>query len=391
MPRIHLPVFTDRSPMSSKNGSGASVDSVPRFFVSVRQASAGLAVDDHRATAADAGAADEVELQRRVLLLADLAERDEQRHAVGFLELVALPVRHAAGLLRVVAQHVQLQARARRVRRGGGRRSGAAPRAWGLRSSREPLVQAFVAAAQRRAAAGARRASAPAARQSGRRWPCARAAQPLRQFASLGLGVVDVVLGAVAAPARRQLHRASRPAPRSPASAGVGLARPGGQRALEPLRVVAAREVLAEVRAAALGAYQAPWATHSASLSIFCSAVGGDELGVGAAVAAAQADAPAALQQLLQLVDAPFRSSPRRKMPTLSVMISCMRDFSAEASSVPPPSRRRQPARSRAMNSRTSPSARRPRCRCGRSSRRSIRRRSCPRPPSRPPSCRPGG
>ena len=41
MPRIHLPVFTDRSPMSSKNGSGASVISLPRSFVSVRQASVG--------------------------------------------------------------------------------------------------------------------------------------------------------------------------------------------------------------------------------------------------------------------------------------------------------------------------------------------------------------
>ena len=41
MPRIHLPVLTDRSPINSKNGSGASVNSSPRFCVSVRQASAG--------------------------------------------------------------------------------------------------------------------------------------------------------------------------------------------------------------------------------------------------------------------------------------------------------------------------------------------------------------
>ena len=74
MPRIHLPVSTERSPISSNTGSGASVNSAPRFLVSVRQASAGPAVDHHRAAAADAGAADEVELQRRVLLLADLAQ-----------------------------------------------------------------------------------------------------------------------------------------------------------------------------------------------------------------------------------------------------------------------------------------------------------------------------
>jgi hypothetical protein len=81
MPRIHLPVSTDRSPISSKNGSGASVISAPTFLVSVRQARPG-AVDHHAAAAADAGAADEVELQRRVELLADLVQRDEERHAL---------------------------------------------------------------------------------------------------------------------------------------------------------------------------------------------------------------------------------------------------------------------------------------------------------------------
>jgi hypothetical protein len=41
MPRIHLPVSTDKSPISSKKGSGASVISVGRFLVSVRHASVG--------------------------------------------------------------------------------------------------------------------------------------------------------------------------------------------------------------------------------------------------------------------------------------------------------------------------------------------------------------
>ena len=94
--RIHLPVFTDRSAISSNTGSGASVISAPRSLVSVRQARPGPAVDHHRAAAADARAADEVELQRRILLLADLVQRDEQRHAIGFLELVRLHARHAA-------------------------------------------------------------------------------------------------------------------------------------------------------------------------------------------------------------------------------------------------------------------------------------------------------
>ena len=42
MPRIHLPVSTERSPISSKKGRGASVISGPTFFVRVRQARSGL-------------------------------------------------------------------------------------------------------------------------------------------------------------------------------------------------------------------------------------------------------------------------------------------------------------------------------------------------------------
>ena len=41
MPRIHLPVSTDRSPISSNTGSGASVMSGADVLVSVRQASPG--------------------------------------------------------------------------------------------------------------------------------------------------------------------------------------------------------------------------------------------------------------------------------------------------------------------------------------------------------------
>ena len=41
MPRIHLPVFTDRSAISSNAGSGASVMSAGRSWVSVRQARVG--------------------------------------------------------------------------------------------------------------------------------------------------------------------------------------------------------------------------------------------------------------------------------------------------------------------------------------------------------------
>src|SRR5262249_56983511 len=57
----------------------------------------------------DAGAAHEVELQRGILLLADLVEGDEQRHAVGLFELVALHARRAGRVLRVVAQDLEGQ------------------------------------------------------------------------------------------------------------------------------------------------------------------------------------------------------------------------------------------------------------------------------------------
>ena len=78
----------------------------------LRQRAAGEvrpAVDDHAAAAADAGAADEVERERRVELLADLVERDEQRHARRFLELEHVDVRHARRVLRVVPQDVEVQ------------------------------------------------------------------------------------------------------------------------------------------------------------------------------------------------------------------------------------------------------------------------------------------
>src|SRR5512134_835422 len=67
------------------------------------------AVDHHRAAPADAGATDEVELQGGVLLLADLVERDEERHAIRLLELVGLHARLGARLLRVEPQAADLE------------------------------------------------------------------------------------------------------------------------------------------------------------------------------------------------------------------------------------------------------------------------------------------
>ena len=78
----------------------------------LRQGAAGktrLAVDEHRARAADAGTANEVELERRILMIADVVERDEERHGIGLFELIRLHVRDAFRILRVVAQDADLQ------------------------------------------------------------------------------------------------------------------------------------------------------------------------------------------------------------------------------------------------------------------------------------------
>ena len=116
--RIHLPVSTERSAISSNTGSGASVISAPRFCVNVRQASPGRPLITIAQLPQMPGAADEVELQRGVLLFADFVERDEQGHPVRLFQLVRLHVRDAAGLLRVVAQDADLEP-AVLARRGG--------------------------------------------------------------------------------------------------------------------------------------------------------------------------------------------------------------------------------------------------------------------------------
>src|SRR4029079_7575449 len=79
-------------------------------FLGQRPASeTGTTVDDHCAAAADTCPAHEVEMQRRILLLAQLGKRDKQRHPVRFLEVVCLHPRRTARLLRVVAKNADLQ------------------------------------------------------------------------------------------------------------------------------------------------------------------------------------------------------------------------------------------------------------------------------------------
>src|SRR4029453_8620945 len=79
----------------------------PDLFSERAEVGARPAVDHHPAAHADAGAANEVELQRWILLLAELVEGDEQRHAVGLFELISLHTRRAGRILRVVAQDLE--------------------------------------------------------------------------------------------------------------------------------------------------------------------------------------------------------------------------------------------------------------------------------------------
>ena len=66
----------------------------------------GPAIDDHAATAADTGAAHEVELQGGILFLADFAEGDEQGHGVRFLDLESLQPRLAVRVTGIVRQYL---------------------------------------------------------------------------------------------------------------------------------------------------------------------------------------------------------------------------------------------------------------------------------------------
>ena len=85
---------------------------------------AGLAVDQHGAAAANTSAANEVELQGRILLVAQIVERNEERHRVRFLELVRLHVRNAVRILRVVAQDADLEHAVLLLSSGSGRGGG---------------------------------------------------------------------------------------------------------------------------------------------------------------------------------------------------------------------------------------------------------------------------
>jgi hypothetical protein len=98
MPRIHLPVLTDRSPISSNTGSGASVMTVVQLLGQhVRQASAGRPLTSMAQLPQMPARQTKSNCSDAVQLVADLAQRDEQRHARRVVQLIGLPVRRDSG------------------------------------------------------------------------------------------------------------------------------------------------------------------------------------------------------------------------------------------------------------------------------------------------------
>ena len=106
--RIQLPVSTDRSPISLKTGSGASVISGPTFFVSVRQASPGrplitiAQLPQMPARQTKSNCSDGSSLSR--ISLSAMKSVMPSR----LLELVGLLMRDAGRVGRVVAHDVQV-------------------------------------------------------------------------------------------------------------------------------------------------------------------------------------------------------------------------------------------------------------------------------------------
>src|SRR4051812_5088234 len=68
-----------------------------------------------------------------------------------------------------------------------------------------------------------------------------------------GVRMIDMILGAVAAPTGRQLHLRDIELFVGERRQGVGFRFPSRQSAVQPLGVIAARKVLAEMSAAAFG------------------------------------------------------------------------------------------------------------------------------------------
>ena len=104
------------------------------------------------------------------------------------------------------------------------------------------------------------------------------------------VGMIEVIPGAVAAPAGRQLHRHHVDLFVGERWQGVGFGLPRRQRAVQPLGVVTAREVLTEMSAAAFGALERAIRDAQRQLEHLLHPIGRHQFRIGAARLVAQAD-----------------------------------------------------------------------------------------------------
>src|SRR5262245_4520278 len=220
--RIHLPVFTDRSPISSKTGSGARVGSAGSCFVRVRQARPG----------------------RPLIIMPQLPQMPARQTKSNCSEGSCVSRISLSAM-----NSVMLSVSSRRY----GCMRGVLPGSCGLYrrmckvsvrgvsspAMSEPLVDAFVLAAEpRRQAVLVWHERLLHREAPGRREPLSDGVDLF--LSRRGVRVVDVVLGPVAAPARWQLHCVHVERLVGQGRQRVVLVAPARQRALEPFGVVAA-------------------------------------------------------------------------------------------------------------------------------------------------------
>ena len=109
-----------------------------------------------------------------------------------------------------------------------------------------------------------------------------------------GVGMIDVILRAIAAPARRQLHLHHVELFVGERRQSVVFRLPRRQRAVQPLGVVALREVLAVVRAAAFGSLERAIGNAQRHFEHLLHAIGCNQFRIRGPRFGAQADVAAA-------------------------------------------------------------------------------------------------
>src|SRR5262245_33977814 len=104
--------------------------------------------------------------------------------------------------------------------------------------------------------------------------------------------MIDIVLSAVATPAWWKFHPHDLKLFVAKRWQGIGLRSPGCQRTFQPLGVVAARKVLAEVRAATFSPLQSTVSDTQCELKHLLHSISSDKFRIRTARLVTQADVP---------------------------------------------------------------------------------------------------